>query len=312
MKLGNFKLDGKSFAGAVLDQQHILNLSEAANIEKRRNRSDFASMDNIIRSNRLDEVQIILDQKTKGSKDQVGSNEKNLIYHVDDVEFLTPILHPGKLILAAVNYVAHGNEGNISVPEKPYFFTKFPDCLVPHNGDVIAPRISDQTDYEAELAVVIGREGKYITREDAMDYVAGYTVVNDVSFRDYQLGNRGSKNQDLGMDWVKGKALDTACPIGPYLVTRDEVMDPYKLKINMYVNGDKRQEDIAGSMIFKIDQLIEYLSNGITLRPGDIISTGTPAGVGAFNGNRYLGDGDMLETVVEGIGILKNRVVKEK
>lgn len=163
-----------------------------------------------------------------------------------------------------------------------------------------------------KLNWLLSWEGKYIEREDAMSYIAGYTVVNDISYRDYQLGDRGSRSPALGMDWVKGKAFDTACPIGPYLVTSDEIADPYSLKIKMYVNGDKRQDDVAGSMIFKIDELIEYLSAGITLRPGDIISTGTPAGVGAFTGNRYLGDGDILETVIEGVGVLKNRVIKEK
>lgn len=311
MKIGNFKLDGDSFVGVLNDQQHVMNLSEAARICNWKNFSDFSCTDNIVKNDRMEEVHQILDQMKVNSNKTAKSKGAALI-HLDDAEFLTPVLHPGKVILAAVNYSAHGSEGNISVPEKPYFFTKFPDCLVPNNGNVIAPRISDQTDYEAELAVVIGKEGKYIEREDAMSHVVGYTVVNDISFRDYQLGNRGSRSQALGMDWVKGKAFDTACPIGPYLVTRDEIADPYKLKIKMYVNGDKRQEDTAGSMIFKIDELIEYLSAGITLRPGDIISTGTPAGVGAFTGNRYLGDGDQLETVVEGIGVLKNRVVKEK
>ncbi len=312
VKIGNFRVKGREFVGVVIDPSRVLDITLAATVFGEENPSEFAILDEIIRNHRLAGVNSLIAQCSDSIKNSSEIRVKPLYFNLEQLEFLPPVLHPGKMLFPAINYPTHGSEQNAELPEKPYFFTKFPECILSHNGNVLAPRNSEQTDYEAELAVIIGKGGKYIPRGEAMNHVFGYTVLNDVSYRDFQLGPLGGRNMTLGMDWVKGKAMDSACPIGPYVVTSDEVPDPYRLKIYMRVNGEQRQSDVTGSMIFKIDEMIEFLSNGLTLNPGDIISTGTPAGVGAFTGNRFLKDGDLMETEVEGIGILRNRVVKEK
>ncbi|MEM4487956.1 MAG: fumarylacetoacetate hydrolase family protein, partial [Desulfurococcaceae archaeon] len=161
-------------------------------------------------------------------------------------------------------------------------------------------------DYEVELGVVIGRKGKYVNKSNALDYVAGYTVFNDISFRDWQ--SRGHPR--FGLDWLHGKNMDSSTPVGPYLVTKDEIQDPYSLELILRVNGETRQKEKASGMVFGIEQIIEELSLGIKLLPGDLIATGTPAGVGHAR-QTYLKDGDLVEAEISGLGVLANRVIKE-
>ena len=223
-----------------------------------------------------------------------------------------PVITPDKILLAAVNYKAHGKEQVTQPPSDPYFFTKFRSCIVGQGDPIIIPRISKKADWEAELAVVIGKKCKYVSKGDALSHVAGYTVANDVSFRDLQFPpGWPEKTNTLGQNWVKGKALESALPLGPYLLTADDVPDPQRLRLSLKVNGVERQNASTEDMIFSVAELVAFLSSGLTLLPGDVISTGTPAGVAAFSGAPYLKDGDVVETTVDGIGTLRNPVRAE-
>lgn len=232
---------------------------------------------------------------------------------VNSVKLFSPILNPEKILLVAANYGAHRRESKTeAVPDEPYLFTKFRNSLIGPGDTVLIPKISQQVDWEVELSVVIGRVGKNIAREDAMSYVAGYAVSNDISFRDLQFSTRlPDGNTALGLNWVKGKGLDSSFPLGPWLVTGDEIPNPHRLQISLAVNGKTRQQSTTGDMVFTIGSIIEYVSQGMTLKPGDIISTGTPEGVGAFTGGPYLKDGDILEGTIEKIGTLRNPVRTE-
>jgi 2-keto-4-pentenoate hydratase/2-oxohepta-3-ene-1,7-dioic acid hydratase in catechol pathway len=227
---------------------------------------------------------------------------------LESVKLSSPVLHPEKIYCAAVNYVSHSKEQNTSVPTEPYFFTKFQNSLIGLDDAIVLPRISKQVDWEVELAVIIGKKGKNISKDKALEYVAGYTISNDISFRDLQKLGASSY---LGVNWVKGKGLDAAFPLGPWIVTKEELPDPYASEISLAVNGVEKQKSKIGEMVFKIDRLIEYVSAGVTLVPGDVISTGTPLGVAAFTGAAFLKDGDVVEAKIQGIGTLRNMAKAE-
>ena len=212
-----------------------------------------------------------------------------------------PIPHPSKIICLGKNYVEHAREGGFDVPEAPLLFCKSPNAVNGPFDPVIMPRSSTRIDWEVELAVVIGREGKRISRADAMDYVAGYMVLNDVSARQAQFAQS---------QWFRGKSFDGFAPLGPALVTPDEVGDVQNLRLTATVNGQPMQAGSTGDMMFDVAALIENISEDITLVPGDIISTGTPAGVGIFRDPPVLlTDGDVVECWVERIGTIRNRFV---
>lgn len=228
------------------------------------------------------------------------------------VKLLSPILAPEKIFCAAVNYTSHGREQETRPPEAPYFFTKFRNTIIGPGDPIAIPKVSKKVDWEVELAVVIGKRGKYIPRSEALEYVAGYTIANDVSFRDLLFHEALKQKPDAqGPNWVKGKGLDGALPLGPWLVTSDELANPQKLEISLSVNGTMRQKSNTSEMVFGVDSIVEYLSQGITLEPGDIITTGTPAGVAMFTGLPFLKDGDLVEAEIEGIGMLRNPVRSE-
>jgi len=232
---------------------------------------------------------------------------------VSKVKLGPPILSPEKILLVAINYHSHSKEQNIKPPEFPYFFTKFRSALLGPGDQILLPRVSTKVDWEVELAVIIGKGGKYISRDRALDHVAGYTVANDISFRDLQYPpGWPEKLNPLGMNWVKGKALDSSLPLGPWLVTKDEIPDPQNLDLHLRVNGETKQDSSTSDMVFDVATLIEYASAGITLKPGDVISTGTPLGVALWGDRRFLADGDLVEAEVEGIGVLRNPVKREK
>jgi len=219
------------------------------------------------------------------------------------VELNPPVIAPGKIFAIGLNYAAHAAEGNAKEQEFPLVFTKNVTALVGMKGEITLPRISDMIDYEAELAVIIGKQAKSVSADEAMGYVAGYTIMNDVTARDLQRRER---------QWARAKGLDTFAPCGPWLVTTDEITDPHSLEIELTVNGETRQHSNTSDLIFKIPQLIEFISQDLTLKPGDIISTGTPSGVGAYmNPPVFLKDGDMVEISISGIGVLSNRVVAQ-
>ncbi len=215
-----------------------------------------------------------------------------------------PILHPGKILAVGLNYAAHAREGDRKPPERPLIFSKNVTALIGPGDSVRLPRISDKVDYEAELAVVIGKEGRSISSDSAFEHIAGYTIMNDITARDLQR----SESQ-----WARAKGLDTFAPCGPWLVTTDEIADPHVLDISLRVNGEPRQQSNTNDLIFKIPYLIEFISQDLTLLPGDIISTGTPSGVGAYiSPPVFLKHGDLIEINISQIGVLKNRVVGKR
>ncbi len=224
---------------------------------------------------------------------------------LDQVRLVAPIPRPGKILCIGLNYRDHAEEVNMRIPERPILFSKYANTVVGPDDPVVLPTITDEVDFEAELAVVIGKHAKNVSEGEALDYVAGCTIVNDVSARDLQLRLGGGQ-------WVLGKTLDTFAPMGPALVTLDEVGDPGDLDIAFCLNGQTMQNSNTRNLIFGIPRVISYLSQGITLEPGDVIATGTPAGVGMNrNPPAYLKPGDVMEVQVERLGILRNPVVAE-
>lgn len=219
-----------------------------------------------------------------------------------EVHILPPFSSPGKILCVGLNYRDHVLEGGRELPKFPTIFTKASTALIGNGDAILLPNISQQIDFEAELAVVIGKKAKKVRKEDALNYVAGYTIMNDVTARDYQ--KRSSQ-------WTVGKSFDTFAPTGPFFVTADDIPDPHTLEIQAHLNGIEMQHSNTRNLIFDISYLIEDLSAVMTLQPGDMISTGTPSGVGVYRTPPvFLQNGDTIEITVENIGTLKN-IVKE-
>jgi 2-keto-4-pentenoate hydratase/2-oxohepta-3-ene-1,7-dioic acid hydratase in catechol pathway len=229
---------------------------------------------------------------------------KRLPLKETEVKKLLPPISPKKVFLPAVNFKSHSSETLMNPPPFPYFFTKFSNAIIGPEDYILIPKELKRTDYEGEIGVVIGKRAKNVRKENAMDYVFGFTVVNDVSFRDYQF----PEVHPYGLNWVMGKSLDTGLPVGPWIVTKDEIKDFYSLRIITRLNGTIVQDGTTRDMIFSVEDMIAYLSKGITLEPGDVITTGTPAGVAEFSGKKYLQEGDVIEVEVTGIGVLRNYV----
>jgi 2,4-didehydro-3-deoxy-L-rhamnonate hydrolase len=211
-----------------------------------------------------------------------------------------PIELPQKIICVGLNYVDHAAEGSAKVPERPLLFAKWPNTLIGPREPIVLPSITEKVDYEGELAVVIGRQTRGIGVDDALDAVAGYLCANDVSARDLQFGDG---------QWVRGKTLDTFCPIGPSLVPASEIPDPQALRLRTILNGEVVQEAPTADMIFSVADIVSFVAQAITLEPGDLILTGTPAGVGIFRDPELLlQPGDEVTVEIEGIGTLTNPV----
>lgn len=234
-------------------------------------------------------------------------SRSDLLLNPSSINWLPPVTDPEKILCVAVNYKAHGEESSTKPPERPYFFPKFRNALIGNGHPIVKPKASNKVDWEVELGVVIGRRGKYIDPKNAFDHVFGYVVTNDVSMRDWQFPSM----DQYGMDWIHGKSMDGAMPVGPYIVTKDEISDPHNLRLTLRVNGSVEQDGNTRDLIFKIHELIHWASQGITLKPGDYISTGTPSGVG-FPKGKFLKHGDVVEAEVEGIGVLRNPVINEE
>ncbi|HVS21465.1 MAG TPA: fumarylacetoacetate hydrolase family protein [Pyrinomonadaceae bacterium] len=232
---------------------------------------------------------------------QIGSGlDQITALPLDSIEFL-PAVYPSKILAIGRNYVDHAIEGGAAPPEAPLIFNKLTSSLNAHNAPIVLPPISNKVDYEAELAVVIGRRTKRVSEAEALDYVFGYTLIDDVSARDLQFGDG---------QWTRGKGLDTFAPLGPFITTRDEIKDVQALKIEGRLNGEVMQSSNTGKMIFKVAYLVSYLSQGMTLEPGDVIATGTPEGVGVFRDPPVLlKAGDVFEVEIEGLGTLRNPVI---
>ncbi len=219
------------------------------------------------------------------------------------VKLLAPIPRPPKLICVGLNYRDHALESNLEIPKVPTIFNKFPITVIATGEAIVLPKLSTKPDYEAEFAFVIGRGGRHIPAERWKDHVFGYTIVNDVSARDYQMATS---------QWLMGKTFDTFAPMGPWIVSADEIADPHALDIGLSINGEVLQNSNTAELIFKIPELIAWLSSVVTLEPGDVVSTGTPAGVGvARKPPRFLQPGDDVVVKIQDIGELRNPVIAE-
>lgn len=215
-----------------------------------------------------------------------------------------PVGLVGKMLCIGLNYRDHAEEAGMALPEEPILFMKATSAIIGPDDPVILPRGSEKSDWEVELGVVIGKAAKYVTEEDALNHVAGYCVANDVSERAYQI--------ERGGQWTKGKSCDTFGPLGPWLVTPDEVGDPQNLALHLDVNGTRKQDGNTANMIFGVAHVISYLSHMMTLHPGDLIVTGTPAGVGmGFTPQEFLKAGDVMELGIEGLGKQRQRVMQD-
>jgi len=216
---------------------------------------------------------------------------------------LAPVVDPQKIVCLGLNYRDHAIESGMEIPPEPVLFSKYPSTLVGHGAEIVLPAVSTQVDYEAELVIVVGKKGRHVPREQAYDYVAGYAVGHDVSARDWQLNKPGKQ-------WMAGKTFDTFAPVGPALVSADEVPDPHALGIRLRLNGETMQDSSTSQLIFRVDEIIAYLSQIFTLEVGDLIFTGTPPGVGmARKPPVWLKPGDVAEVEIDGLGTLRNPVV---
>jgi len=229
-----------------------------------------------------------------------GARERGLARRAESVRLRAPVPRPTKLILVGLNYRDHAKEAGFKIPEVPTFFSKYANCVIGPGDAVRIPKVSSMIDYEGEFALIIGRAGRDIPPARAMEYVAGYTIMNDVSCRDYQMKTG---------QWMIGKTFDTFAPMEPYLVTRDEIPDPHNLEISLHLNGQRMQHSNTRNLIFKTEHVVSYLSQVFTFEPGDVISTGTPAGVGYTRKPPvFMKPGDRVRVEVEGLGALENPV----
>jgi 2-keto-4-pentenoate hydratase/2-oxohepta-3-ene-1,7-dioic acid hydratase in catechol pathway len=235
----------------------------------------------------------------------LGSREAyEVTFPLQEIQMLAPIPRPGKVIGIGLNYRDHAHESGMPIPPKPIVFSKFSSSVIgPYDPIHVIPDISPKVDYEAELGVVIGKPARNVGVENALEYVFGYTAVNDISARDVQL------DAEYGRQWVLGKSFDTFCPMGPAITTRDKVKDPQDLAVRAILNGTVLQDGNTRDMIFDVATLVAYLSRGMTLEPGDVIATGTPKGVGTSRTPPiYLKKGDVIEIEVGSLGTLVNPV----
>ena len=216
----------------------------------------------------------------------------------NDVRLGPPLLRPSKIVCVGLNYSKHAKESGMDVPEEPVLFFKASSAIIGPYDSIIIPKGSEKSDWEVELAIVIGNKASYVSEKDALSHVAGYVLHNDVSERSFQLERSGQ--------WVKGKSCDTFAPIGPFIATPDEIRDPNNLNLWLKLNGEQMQNSNTSDFIFNIQQVVSYISQFMTLLPGDVISTGTPFGVGlGLNPPRYLKDGDVIELGIDGLGVSK-------
>lgn len=302
MKLSQFKTkqSDKQRLGVLVDDKLIDLAALAQSIAQPYDRLlEGANVLDIIK--RGDEALAEIHALLKDAQANAVLIDEASVFTPDSVEFLPPVT-PGKILAIGRNYEDHAIEGGSAPPSAPLIFTKLSNSLNSHNAPIVLPSISSQVDYEAELAVVIGRRAKRVSEAEALDYVFGYTLINDVSARDLQFGDG---------QWVRGKGLDGFAPLGPFITTREEISDVHALKIEGRLNGEVMQSSNTGKMIFKVPYLISYISQGITLEPGDVIATGTPEGVGIFRQPPVLlKAGDVFEVIVEKLGTLRNTVIE--
>ena len=282
MKLVNFLYKGEKNIGALLDDGVC----------------SFKSISDKYSISMLEFIEQIDDLSPKVSK-FINSNPE--VIPLSEIEFLPVIERPGKVLAVGLNYKDHAKETGMDLPKVPMIFTKQSTSVLEHQGEIHKPKVSDAVDYEGEMAFVIGKKCRHVSKEDALDVIAGVTICNDVSVRDWQIASP---------TFTMGKSFDTHCPIGPYIVTMDEISDIHNLKIKTYVNDELRQDSCTDQLIFDCFDLIEHITKAFTLEPGDIIATGTSSGVGVVLG-KYLVPNDVVRIELENVGTLENKVVLE-
>ena len=282
MKLVNFLYKGEKNIGSLLDDGVC----------------SFKSISDKYSMSMMEFIEQIDDLSPKVSK-FINSNPE--VIPLSEIEFLPVIERPGKVLAVGLNYKDHAKETGMDLPKVPMIFTKQSTSVLGHQGEIHKPKVSDAVDYEGEMAFVIGKKCRHVSKEDALDVIAGVTICNDVSVRDWQIASP---------TFTMGKSFDTHCPIGPYIVTMDEISDIHNLKIKTYVNDELRQDSCTDQLIFDCFDLIEHITKAFTLEPGDIIATGTSSGVGVVLG-KYLVPNDVVRIELENVGTLENKVVLE-
>lgn len=298
MKVFSFTDEKGNSQIGIESEGQALNFSEAWEFYKQvKNRG---------RGPRLDFLQIMVEADffNQGTFDEVLDTFRQVrpLEHLHLEQAYTiqpPIGRPQKILCIGRNYQSHAEELDNPVPEEPIFFNKAPSSLIAHDMNIRIPQNAGRVDFEGELAVVVGKYAKEVETEQALDYIVGYTILNDVTAREMQRADIGA-----GRPWFRAKSFDTFCPIGPYLVPKDSIKDLSALEIEVRVNGEVKQRASVSEMIFKIEELVSYISRFCTLVPGDVIATGTPSGVGALT------PGDIVECEVSDVGILRNKVVQ--
>ena len=282
MKLVNFLFKGEKNVGALLDDGVC----------------SFKSISDKYSISMLEFIEQIDELSPEVSK-FIDSNPE--VIPLSEIEFLPVIERPGKVLAVGLNYKDHAKETGMDLPEVPMIFTKQSTSVLGHQGEIHKPKVSDAVDYEGEMAFVIGKKCRHVSKVDALDVIAGVTICNDVSVRDWQIASP---------TFTMGKSFDTHCPIGPYIVTMDEISDIHNLKIKTYVNDELRQDSCTDQLIFDCFDLIEHITKAFTLEPGDIIATGTSSGVGVVLG-KYLVPNDVVKIELENVGTLENKVILE-
>jgi 2-keto-4-pentenoate hydratase/2-oxohepta-3-ene-1,7-dioic acid hydratase in catechol pathway len=297
MKLVTIKQEGKQVLGVKVEND-LIDLEEA--LKER--------PDNQVQTNIMDVIRGGT-EAISALEDYIANlpteNKPNYLKNEEEIEWGPCVTQPNKIICVGLNYRKHADETNSPYPEVPILFNKFNNALTGHKCEIAVPKVTQRLDYEVELGVVIGKEAKYVSKENALDYVFGYCTANDLSARDLQKRTQ---------QWLLGKTCDDFSPIGPYLVTADEVGDPNNLQLSTYVNGEKRQDSNTSDMIFYVDEIVSYISQHMTLTPGDVILTGTPAGViigYPLEKRVYLKPGDVVTVEVEKLGALTNKLIEE-
>ena len=280
----NRSAEGKYRIGAIRDDGRIADLTHSKS-------SYDLGLDALLECLDLDTGFL---EKARSNFSTANSFERS------QIRLCAPVPRPGKVICIGLNYRDHAEESGMAIPTSPIIFSKFSGCVVAPGDPIRIPVDSEKTDYEAELAFIIGRKARNVKASDAMEYVLGYTNFNDVSARDFQFADG---------QWQRGKSCETFAPMGEFIATKDEVADPHNLRICFRLNGNTLQDSTTDQLIFKIPELVEFLSRHITLEPGDVVATGTPPGVGfARKPPVFMKEGDVAEVEIEGLGVLSNPV----
>lgn len=312
MKLVTFNINGYSRIGAITEENKVIDLNYAyqakLQTEGKYRYQEIAEafipsrMKAFLQGGR-DSIEIANSVVDFALNNSIEFKHQ-IVFDRNEVKIEAPLSNPGKIICVGHNYREHILEMGRELPKYPVVFAKFANTIIGPEDDIPYYPISEQLDYEAELAFIVGKKAKNVSEENALDYVAGYTIANDVTYRDIQRRT---------IQWLQGKSVDGSAPIGPWIVTADDLTDPSGLEISLSVNGEERQRSNTKNLVFTVPRLVEFLSNLMTLEPGDIVLTGTPGGVGvAREPQAFLKEGDVVRIEIDRIGVLENKVVMKK